>query len=235
MAEVVRNTLCPTDCAGVAPTVTLPRISFLSDGRLSKKPVKAGSSKFIIVSCDLQFTDIKDIAAWQTAVTEGKAICSPNGVVTFGDPAGTTIELDACGNEKCVVDVTQTITFTSYKVACDGTEYQFYCDLYENANLYRIIPIGCDGLFELPKAWADFANGFTTEAPTTLSVGFPFSVISMPKPQDDGNGRKQWSIEFERELDEPCGYAVLDGVENAVCCTATENKSGAKVVEKKAA
>jgi len=216
MSVIVKSTLCATVCGEATAPIDLPDLTFLGDGTLSEKPLESGHARFILLKCDTVFTDVKDPAEWAALLASGGLQCSPKGFLEFGDTSETIVDVDACGDQ-CVTQTEQPFTFRSYKRACDGTEYKYYEQLFKNSSQYRIIPLDCNGLFNVPTEWADFINGYTDTAPANVSLGFPFSITKMPKPQDN-SGNSEWSVSFNRELDNVCAYVALEGVQNAVCC-----------------
>lgn len=229
MAELIKNTLCPSTCGGTLTAKPLPDFTYLADGRLSRKPLKSGTSQIVLLPCDFAITDPSDIAEWEALKAAGQVVCSPKGYVDFGTPSSTTIEVDACGTT-CVTETTQSVTFRHMQRSCDGTDYKAMNDWYKDMDLYRAVFVDCNGMLEVPIEWADYINGFTTDPPANLSFGFPMSALNVPYKQDNSGG-SEWVLEMQREIDCACATVAIDGFLDAVCCipeaVETEEKKAA--------
>ena len=205
----ISDTLCAALCGA---NTELPVNYYTCDKEVK---LKWGWNHFILIKCDWLPADITDPAEWAQAVTDGNVVCSPLGILNPGTPNSTEITVSGCGR-KDVGEVLYPYNFQTYFGTCDHTGNQFWKQLFDGVGSFRFLTVDCNGLWNLPDAWADHViNG--SPAPTGISPGWEFGITTIPSPiQLDGN-IKGYNADFEIPFNGVMCEARLDGVLSAIC------------------
>ena len=179
---------------------------------------KFGASKFALLACNYEFTDITSPAEWEAAIAAGNIAISPSGVLTIGEPEVTNFVITGCGIE-AVGELNYPITFTSYSTKLDLSDYDYMIDLFDRSLSLRLIPIDCNSIFNLTPVWSSAVKNQDSESVTASadqSPGFEFSITSPPSWIEGEGSKGQWSMSFSVKTNKPLNGVYLPGVVNVL-------------------
>lgn len=172
---------------------------------------KYGASKFVLQTCDSSWTSILDTTEWTTKITADDIASSPPGILTIGEPSSDVFRRNGCGRET-LGQLTYTIDYETYEAAADLDDWAYFNTLFNNAHLYRIMFLDCNGIFHLENEWvAEIASG----APATIAgnnPGFEFSVTQAPVQIEGDSGLSKWKMQFTVKTTKIMGMALIPGV-----------------------
>lgn len=175
---------------------------------------KRGASRFALVKCDYEFTDILDADEWETAIGANDIAVSPEGIVTINEPSADAYIVTGCGKKK-VGEIVYNIQFETFATNKDLSDYDYFIKLFKHFEQYRLVLVDCNEIFHLTPAWASLVKYQDSEAAVIAaetSPGFPFSVITPPFWAEGEGGKGKWTIQFEVITAEPFNGVYLPGV-----------------------
>lgn len=177
---------------------------------------KAGWKQFVLVKCNLQFTDVLDPAEWATHLAAGDVGVSPEGTLNFNPPAQASFPIDGCG--RTAPDETSLlIDYFTYQTKEDLSDFVYWKSFFRRAASFRIMPVDCNGIFYVSD---NFATAIAAGSPATVageSPGLEFSVPQIPIPLAGANPNfVSWTTQIQIDIvDVPCGV-YLPGVLDAL-------------------
>ncbi len=107
--------------------------------------LKGGSEFFIILDCDIEFTDITSAVEWEGYVTAGKIKVSPPGLGNIIKPTTTKEVLTACGVEEVVDEVSGYDFKTSVLDPTTMGHFNFLNDIKNIIHSKQLMWVECDG------------------------------------------------------------------------------------------
>lgn len=181
--------LCSTTCGTIANVVS----SYWDCTDVFRK---CGSNHFILIRCDLQFTDILDPAEWTTRIGENLIHISPPGNFVPQAPTVSPFRVEGCGRE--VTGVAEYLfDFTTYQTDEGLADYEYWKNLMENSSGYRMILVDCNEIFKLQDDWALAIDGGAPASVSGTTPGFEFS-ITVPAHEVEGEGEYcVWTTQFK--------------------------------------
>lgn len=107
--------------------------------------MKGGSEYFILLDCDVVFTDITDEAEWQALKDAGNIVVSPAGIGKIIKPEQKKERLTACGAEEVVDEVSGYEFFTSLLDKETLAHFDFLEDIKAYSQNKQLMWVECDG------------------------------------------------------------------------------------------
>lgn len=160
---------------------------------------KFGFSRFALVSCDYEFTDITDPTEWEAAITAGSISKSPTGILSIAEPDVTSFAFSGCGLQ-ATGEKTYNLTFNTYSTKGDLGDHRYWDNIDRNHQEFRLIPVDCNGIFYLTPEWIDFLedqNSANAAAVGLYSPGHAFSITSPPTWVEGEGSSGQWQMTIQ--------------------------------------
>ena len=187
--------ICPTGCTDQIPK----RYDFDYCEDVTRK---RGYSYFILFDCSVEFTDILDMAEWDTLITAGDILLSPQGKFDKGTPTTSVAFEKPCGSN-VIDEVIHPFTFTTPQVSTDYSDEEWWDTFESNHARYGFGYISChDERIFLPKTLVESikAGIAAPSAVPASNVGWSIKITETPDFVEGPNGKAgiwQFSGEFE--------------------------------------
>jgi len=174
-----------------------------------------GVSQFLLLKCNLEFTDVTDIDEWAAHIAAGDIVTSPIGNFEIGEAASEIVQTTGCGQE---LRDTATIPFTyeTVRVEEDYADEVWYAELDMKQSGYNLAYVNCDAC----RLYLPYSQVQTINTPTVnvTGLGFKFSLNTIPQfvAGPGGNGKTGiWRVQGSF-----LSKTVLNSVEITGLCTA---------------
>lgn len=136
-----------------------------------------GVSRFILIKCGFEFTDITSPAEWEAAITDGDVIISPIGNFALQEASADISFTDGCGNENRDI-ATVPFIFETNRTAEDYSDETWYTQLDKFRASYNLAYVNCDACrLYMPE---DQITAIGVD-PNIVSPGFRFFLTTIPQ------------------------------------------------------
>lgn len=166
---------------------------------------KGGAEIFILIDCDVNFTDITDEAEWLTAREACQLIYSPEGFAEYAKPETTKAQISACKEEEVIKEISKLSWHTMLFDNTTFLDFDFEKDLKGKARNKKLVWIGCDGLMYYNDDWS-----------TGEPLGFDIVVDAWRESLPNENQKLFAEFTFETTKAGIKGFPVTQAILDAI-------------------
>lgn len=173
---------------------------------------KFGSKHFVLIGCDVTWTDILDTAEWTTKIGADDLHASPAGILKINEPTVSSFIVEGTGRE-ATGEAEYLIDYETYQTKSDLSDYTYFANIFDNNKSFYIFFLNGSGEWIIQDDWVTEIAGGTPATISTTSPGFEYSISILPAWVEGENGWGKWKMQFKVKKTGIFRAALIPGAE----------------------